>query len=502
MSDFLNDEKVKQNNKSLYQMEQKRIEVYQELESHSGLSRVDDLGYMDMNTRALNLEKSTMTEQEWQNRLEEHKTNKRSIEEQWRRRTAEKKAELSGRGNGSPKSQAFYNDFSLKDMEIFMKNSYRGENKDNSDEYNSVVTDLELLNRAEETAMENEKVSLMLRLQQSSKAYLKSHKRFPWSTEGKIRRAMIATVERKVTLLLNTSITEMNTSAKSGYDTFKKEKTPENIEAATKAHFNYMFQILQGNVKVKENELKELDNRMAEILKELLTLPIDKNQNDTGSTRFFNALGWTSEKPKITDRDIEDLVYDAPLRKKLFHSITNYDPDGNAVPQAKQLAGIGEGKSRQYMSNGVYGKGTYLATNNDDIDAGDEVTEAHCWEYGDKKGSVQLEMVFNENARIVKEEQLDALAGVLKDKFPEVYSKLYRADSFRRGGKEYFSLIGAFFGYNVIFGSKGAQHVDYLQCFNRRALTISNTIKLRTDDGKFTAKYDRIQLKEGNNINE
>lgn len=92
------------------------------------------------------------------------------------------------------------------------------------------------------------------------------------------------------------------------YDKFKEEKTEENVTKAFQAHYNTIYQVLNGTMKLSKDETKKLDENMENILKELIKQKVDKDsQSNTLSSKFFNALGWSSSNARIVDsKDLED----------------------------------------------------------------------------------------------------------------------------------------------------------------------------------------------------
>lgn len=159
-----------------------------------------DLGYRDMNSRFLNLEKQSMSAEDWQVREIEHKARKRQIEREWHQKNdVTIYVQIAGQTRHDDTDARYYAPFDLKILEIFLKNSARGR-KENSDEYNSVVTDLEIYNLISSQAVPEEKVSLLENLQSSCETYISG--KHPISRDGKKRKAMITQVSEQVNLLL------------------------------------------------------------------------------------------------------------------------------------------------------------------------------------------------------------------------------------------------------------------------------------------------------------
>ena len=182
-----------------FKQQERRLKEY-EMVSNRNLEKQDtQLGYRDMNTRFLNAEK-----QELENRknadvnkiMEAHAQKKKQIESAWHTNTTNSVKELKKRApkKGSEKTAAYYAGYSMKDLEVFLKNSDRG---GNSDEFNDVATDLELYNRVMDSADAREGMGLLLQLKESCSKYLTTRKS-PVTSNGKIRKAIISQLSQKV----------------------------------------------------------------------------------------------------------------------------------------------------------------------------------------------------------------------------------------------------------------------------------------------------------------
>ena len=462
----------------LFLQEDERLKNY-ELSSQRQIEKNKDeteLGYRDVNTRFLEMEKAAFKRDEWAQKEEEHKVRKQNLETAWHKSTTEKVADLSKRAaTRNKKEKAYYQNFSLEELETFIKNSDRG---GNSDTYNNVVSDLELYNRLSKEVDPNESFTLLTRLAESCRTYLREHnKLIMWTSKGKIRKAMIAQLTDKVNALLEARTSQLKTETQTSYDAFQKEKSEENVNSAFNAHFNRICQHLQGNVTMSNEEMEQVDNQMAEVFDELEKQKVDKDQSNTTPTKFFNAIGWAKNKPRLTsniDREAEK----SPLKRKAYHAIEPIPNEKNAIRLAKQLAGTGEGANLQFYSDGMYGRGTYLAIRSDKEDASEEKTEEHDWIYGKQKGAVQVVLCLNENSRIIHDLQVRELAnGKFAEQFPNMYQKIMdiRSKGRTRAGSEYLTLFAAFFGFNTVMGAQGSTDgtTDYYVTVDRRAMTIS-----------------------------
>lgn len=142
---FVRKETFMHDRKQLFQTENQKLTTYEGLfDAQKSVSKTD-LAYRFMNTRFLDLEKSQSTEKEWSDKLREYRQTKKRIEKQWHQNTLTDTAKLSffGDAEHSNKEKEYYSTFTLEQMEVLIKNHERG---GNSDEYNDVVTDLELYN--------------------------------------------------------------------------------------------------------------------------------------------------------------------------------------------------------------------------------------------------------------------------------------------------------------------------------------------------------------------
>lgn len=182
-----------------YQEEQKKLERYETDYAKIRKEEDVDLGYRDMNSRFLNLEKQMMTAEEWRAKEAEHKERKKQIERAWQTKTDVSIYEqIARQGKYKEKDAKYYAPFDLSVLEIFLKKSSRG--KENSDEYNSVVTDLELYNLMVHKSAPKERVTLLENLQNSCATYISE--KHPISGPGRKRKAMITQVAEQVNLLL------------------------------------------------------------------------------------------------------------------------------------------------------------------------------------------------------------------------------------------------------------------------------------------------------------
>lgn len=469
-----------------YRQENQRLKEYESTSNRNKTEEQTELAYRDLNTRFLKMEDKALEGNALSQKKQNHQETKKRIEDAWHRSTETKVQELKKRGATKDNTKkAYYQTFSLREMEHLIKNSDRG---GNSDEYNNVATDLEMYNRVVEQEGSNESVTLLRRLKESCDTYLRSRSKSPWSTSGKIRRAMIEQISETVNTQMEINISRIQTTKEQSYESYKSEQTEQNVNQACKAHYDQIYQYLQGNVELTEEERKKLDLSMKEILLSVKSLKVDTNQSDTLSTRFFNAIGWAANKPRLVDNIDDGEEQNSPLQRKVFHTIKTIPGQKDALGMAKQLAGTGQENDRQFYSDGMYGRGTYLAVRSDKDGTSDLRTSEHCWTYGDNIGSVQLTMCLNENARIIGYNALKALAeDKLKNQFPEVYEYINgtRSRNRTRTGEENLTILAALFGYNTVKGYQGTSDglIDYYVTSDRKALSVQNKAEIRSSLG-------------------
>ncbi len=488
--------------------EETYIQKEQKLKEYESISKRQtendtELAYRDMNTRFLNAEREHLEKAEDEKRnaiMEAHKQKKLKIEAAWHKNTTEKVKDLKKRApkKGSEKSPEYYAGYSMKELEVFLKNNDRG---GNSDEYNAVATDLELFNRVMDSADAREGMGLLLKLKESCDNYLKS--RSPFSSSGKIRKAIISQVSIKVNAELDRQREDYINSTKTTLASMQQEASEDNVTAALRAHHNMMYQVLNENVTLTPEEMEKLDSDMNDVLDEVKKQRVDDNQSKTMCTKFFNALGWSSNQPRITG-DSTAAMKSSPHGRRLYHTtnpFTKYDQNGreiskekNALEPTAQLAGIG-GK-RMYYGIGRIGKGCYTAAARDSSVKSDEAAKKDSWKYGQSEGAVMMTMILNENARIISWVDIEKKKKLIQTKFPKTYRYLMEADPPTGSGfQDYLTMMAALLGYNTIISNETSEY-DYLTTTDRKALTMDRNLFVRTkDDGDYEFE-DLIEMKE------
>ncbi len=495
-------------NDGTFKQKEQRLREY-EMISNRHMEKDDtQLAYRDMNSRFLNAERKHLEKQEGVdlNKVREaHEMRKLQIEAAWHAKTTNVVKGLKQRApkKNSEKSAEYYAAYSLKDLEAFLKNSDRG---GNSDEYNAVATDLELYNRVMDSADAKEGMGLLKRLKESCDEYLRTRKN-PVSSKGKVRKAIITQLSRKVETELAQQRDDYVKMQKNTLETMREEKSSENVTEAFKANYNLVYQNMTGNIDLSPEEMQTLDSNMEEVLQELKKQEVDKNQSKSLSSKFFNALGWAKNDPRIVnDNDFYGKeMKSSPHKKLCYHSIgplDQYDENGkvigkakDAIPQAKQLGGFAKEGKGIYYGIGRIGKGVYTAARNDDPKAKDEEAKHNSWSYGTDKGSVMFTMLLNEHARITTEADMNKVVEDLQKKYPKVYTFI-RSNEVGRF-RDYLTMLASLVGYNTIIG-EGVEHVDYISTSDRKALTMLDTLEMRTedDDELYTNEISLTELKE------
>ena len=479
--------------------ESEKLKVY-ELNLNKTQEEATELGYRDMNLRFLNMEQSVYDPGEWAERKSAHQQKKKKIEEAWHNKTSKRAKELEKGGNKefSDKEMGYYDNFTLKDMEIFLKNSDRG---GNSDEFNSVATDLELYNVVKETGEANEAAALLTRIKESCDRYISTRK--PLTSKGKRRKAMIQQVAAQVGKLIEdtrTSTMQREQEKYEAYTSLSENATMEEktrvTEEACKSAYDKMYLDLQGMSELTKEQRDTMDTHMEKILEGIKELSKDENQSPNLSTKFFNAIGWSAHKPRLC-AGFDEEEKKSPLKIKMYHSMNTFGDLEDCKGLAEQLKGERtDGKNRQYYSAGNYGKGTYTAARSVSNSEGktkeekaeiDKRASNHSWHFGENEGSVQLTIMLNEKARIIDYNEAKDLLKTLQEKYPKVY-RFFQDKELTEGykGATYPAITAmlSFFGYNTLkFAGGCGVDIDYYITTDRGAFSID-------EGGQFIRKGD------------
>ncbi|MCR5726442.1 MAG: hypothetical protein K6G24_03150 [Lachnospiraceae bacterium] len=459
-----------------------------------------ELAYRDLNSTFFNLEKETKKGADLKNWERTHKERKTAIERTWHQNAETTYKELTKGATGNKKSRAYYRNYSLKELEVFIKQSDRG---GNSDEYNNVATNLELYNRIMEKGNPLEGFGILLRLKENADTYVGS-RNSPNSTKGKIRKAIISVIAEKTTALVEEQRNEYKTKADTLFAEIQNsDVTDEKVNEAFKAHYNLMYQVLNGNIELSPEELAKLDSNTEAVLQKVMTQKVDESQGNNMSTKFFNSLGWSANDARLVkEADLEENGKEykkSPLKKKMYHSINPYGENKDAVEAGKQLAGVKKKDNRLFFGLGRFGKGIYTSAKDDNPKSTDQKAEDNSWGYGDKIGAVQLVIMVNEHARMIS--YTDFMKKQEKEfdkKFKKVSKLLQNEKSSKTGYRDFLTMKAAFFGYNTLKDPTcGISGVDYYVTTDRKALSIINEMRVRKNenDTSFDA-VDYVQLKK------
>ncbi len=498
--------------------EEKKIKSYETWVQDKTVTDTE-LSYRTMNSRFYNLDTEGLSESELQTKKKSRQTEKERIEGIWHTKTKDKIEDLDQLADKKhkPKDVEYYEHYSLEQLEILLKNNDRG---GNSDEYNDVVSDLEVYNsviqNCEKNQVEKKDVEpeLIERLKESARKYIKS--KHPISTQGKLRKAIISQIYRKLkdeaeepkTQTEKTSAQQTTSEeavlqtekevtfqqAKNDFQALKKKKTktPEQIAQVLQEHSVLVAQAMQGKLTLSKEEEAVLDANMTELVTMISKDKVDEHQSPCLTTRFFNAMGWTAKKPTLTDdKGLREEVKKSPIPHTMYHTM-NEMPHHKAVDMAKQLIG-GE---RHYLSDGNHGKGTYMAYNAGHKGITDEAASQDSWSYSNVAGSVQVKMCLSDKIQIVSEDELSkSWIPRLKERFGKLASYIEQVETsftaryVTTSGIPAYSIFAALCGFNAIsFSGRNVSwsnpekidtDVKYLAVFDRSALVMSTQAEMR-----------------------
>ena len=344
---------------------------------------------------------------------------------------------------------------------------------------------------------------ILLRLKENADTYVGS-RQSPNSTKGKIRKAIISVIAEKSASLIEEKKNEYKTKADALFAEVQESNvTDEKVNEAFKAHYDLIYQVLNGNITLPPEEMAKLDTNTEAILKKVMEQKVDESQGNNISTKFFNSLGWSSNDARLVkEGDLEEGGKEykkSPLKKKMYHSINPYGDNKDAVEAGKQLAGVKKKNNRMFFGLGRFGKGIYTSARKDDPNANDQMAENNSWEYGSDIGAVQLVMMLNENSRMISyTEFMRKKEDVFDEKFSKVSKLLHKEQSSKSGYRDFLTMKAAFFGYNTLIDyGCGIPGVDYYVTTDRKALSIINELKVRKyeNDTAFDA-VDYVNLKK------
>lgn len=201
--------------------------------------------------------------------------------------------------------------------------------------------------------------------------------------------------------------------------------------------------------------------------------PVESNQQDADTQRFFNAIGWSDELPEVVDESTFAKAAIAAKHRdgRNFHMLFHTDSPSKNIPDAKTFSDqFMTGK--QFQSGGIHGDGAYFAK--------DAETS---WGYGYGPKAAQIRAVLNSKAKVITERKLDSMIATWANKNPQAYNKIINCHqvyygknaSTHRGAR---TIFAALFGYNVI---RSDQAGGTYTVPNRSALTVQNRVIHRDD---------------------
>ena len=206
------------------------------------------------------------------------------------------------------------------------------------------------------------------------------------------------------------------------------------------------------------------DDQKADVITNAVAqgVPVHLSQADFQKFIYNSGL---NDKPDVVD----DATLDSMNGQELFRNVNNvYDDNNDIGYTAQQIAKqVMAGKVTRTSDNGgsAYGRGIYFAT-----------TYGSSAMYGNTTGNIQKTAVMraklNNNAKIISYN--NAVSGCKKEiasgsKLGKALAKCDRASA--------YSIYAMSKGYNVI--SDG--YNDYMNVLNRGALTMSSTIKPKSN---------------------
>lgn len=188
---------------------------------------------------------------------------------------------------------------------------------------------------------------------------------------------------------------------------------------------------------------------------------VDRDQQNSDTQRFFNAIGWADRKPQVLDEN----AYENARRSSGARSWYHTDDTAPGVSDASKFSKQYMGGGRQFLSGGIHGDGTYWAR-----------SSGGSWRYGTSRKASQIKGFLNSKARVIKEADLDRKIDQWRSNNPAAYYRIANASGgYRNGIRGTKSILAAMFGYNVIdYPSAG-----YRTILDRSVTTVSSTFRHR-----------------------
>lgn len=259
----------------------------------------------------------------------------------------------------------------------------------------------------------------------------------------------------------------MNNYGSDDFDEYSRDPEWQKLhKAAFPNHYENLANQNLINISVF-NKLSDSD--MTSVLSDAFARGVDTNQSDTDTQRFFNAIGWSDRKPMILDNERFEQLRNEIGAITLYHTDKPYiDSEENTI-YAEQFMSKDPTKSRQYISGGTHGDGTYFSNSSEGA-----------WVYGIwKPESTQIKAFINSNAKTITEKELDLLVEQFASTHPNTFNILLHCRQGYGSGKTdgMKSVIAAINGYNVIL-SDGFLCGDeqYFTVLDRSAVTVCEEI--------------------------
>ena len=322
--------------------------------------------------------------------------------------------------------------------------------------------------------------------------------------------------EQKQKLLREEKVLELKDKAKLTYEEFSQIKSKKDFSLmplsyfegnqiktfhdACKANFELISLYLNEQILLDDKELSELDSRMVELFDTMKYVRVDDNQSETYTTKFFNAIGWSSNKPQICENMNEEVKKNKQYPVKMFHTIRPAGTNGPTMKEiVNQMVGNGEyGRQFYNSSKAKFGQGLYTAAANlEKISAeSEEDAREKSWDFGPDKGSVQFTMALNEHAKVIDNNQLEKKMSEFADKFPATFGFWNDREKVR-----FRSILAALNGYNVIRVKTPVDgDIDYYCITDRKAITLDSTIQDKVTG--YNSKTETPAVIEGKKLDE
>ena len=201
--------------------------------------------------------------------------------------------------------------------------------------------------------------------------------------------------------------------------------------------------------------LQMTDSEALTAFQEIENRPIGQGENDTFVQRYMDAIGWSDAMPTVLRPTAYNQSRRAAGAQNMYHADKDYQGTSGAAFNRQYMTG-----NRGYSSNGVYGAGTYWASQSASSSAG--------------YGSHQIKGFMNQNARMITNRQLRVLAYHFKNSHPRAAAFLSGNRKVGYGGSNeiLYPIVAAANGYNTILAHNDTRRGSYIVTLNRAATTV------------------------------